>query len=137
MEQKTALKKFKILKNGAKEVFEPPKRGFERGALRGTPRADAVVPSTLRPVCHRPVYRSQPSSLQTPTLPLKITKGSDFGPIWGPSEATRQRCGPMRCAFGHRSSSDRRIGTIYGGSDTSRELSFEVFHQQGHQVKSS
>ena len=28
------------------------------------------------------------------------------------------------------------VSSIYGGSDTSHELSFEVSHQQGHQVKS-
>ena len=49
LEQKNASEKVKILKYGAKQVFEPPKRGFERGALRGTPRADAVVQSTPRP----------------------------------------------------------------------------------------
>ncbi len=82
---------------------QPPKRGFERGALRGTLRADAVVPSTPRPVYHQPVSRGQPSGLQTPTVPLKITKEIDFGPIWGPFKVPRQRCGPMGCALGHRS----------------------------------
>eukprot|EP00964_Phaeocystis_antarctica_P155843 scaffold125205_cov41-Phaeocystis_antarctica.AAC.1 len=48
----------------------------------------------------------------------------------------RQGCGPMGCALGHRSSSFRRTGTIYGGPDTSRELSFDTCHQRGHQVKS-
>eukprot|EP00964_Phaeocystis_antarctica_P066732 scaffold40386_cov65-Phaeocystis_antarctica.AAC.2 len=47
----------------------------------------------------------------------------------------RQRWGPMGCALGHRSSSVRRTGTIYGGSDTSHELSFEPSHQRGHQTK--
>ena len=98
-------------------MFEPTKRGFERGSFRGTLRADAVVPSTLRPVFHRPVCRGQPSSLQTPRVPLKITNEIDFGPIWGPFKVPRQRCGPMGCALGHRSSSVRRTGTIYGRGD--------------------
>ena len=118
-------------------MFEPTKRGFERGSFRGTLRADAVVPSTLRPVFHRPVCRDQPSSLQTPRVPLKITNEIDFGPIWGPFKVPRQRCGPMGCALGHRSSSFRRTGTVYGGLDTSHELSFDTCHQRGHQVKSS
>ena len=84
IEQKPAVKKLKILKYGPKGVFEPPKRGFERGVLRGTLRADAVVPSTPRPVYHRPVSRGQPYGLQTPTVPLKMTNEIDFGPIWGP-----------------------------------------------------
>jgi len=61
---------------------------------------------------HQPVSRGQPSGLQTPTVPLKITNEIDFGPIWGPFKVPRQRCGPMGCAFGHRSSSVRRTGTI-------------------------
>ena len=64
-----------------------------------------------------------------------ITNENDFGPIWGPFKVPRQRCGPMGCAFGHRSSSVRRTGTIYGGLDTSHELSFDTCHQRGHQVK--
>ena len=28
--------------------------------------------------------RGQPSGLQTPTVPLKMTNEIDFGPIWGP-----------------------------------------------------
>ena len=39
-----------------------------------------------------------------------------------------------RCTF---SSSVLRIGMIYGGPDTSHELSFEPCHQRGNQVKSS
>eukprot|EP00964_Phaeocystis_antarctica_P093996 scaffold60772_cov35-Phaeocystis_antarctica.AAC.1 len=107
-------------------------------ALRGTLRADAVVPSTPRPVYHQPVSRGQPSGLQTPTVPLKITNEIDFGPIWG---AARLRYpvndgGPMGCALGHCSSSVRRTGTIYGDPDTSHELSFDTCPQRGHQVKS-
>eukprot|EP00964_Phaeocystis_antarctica_P145682 scaffold111794_cov57-Phaeocystis_antarctica.AAC.1 len=120
-----------------KTGVQAPKRGFERGALRGTLRDDAVVPSTPRPVYHQPVSRGQPSGLQTPTVPLRITNEIDFGPIWGPFKVPRQRCGPMGCALGHRSSSVRRTGTIYGGPDTSHELSFEPCHQRGNQVKSS
>ena len=114
-----------------------PNEEFERGALRGTPRAYAAVSSTLRPVFHRPIYLRQPSGLHTPTVPRKITNEIDLGPIWDPFEAPRQRCGPMGCALGYRLSSVRRIGTIYGGTDTSHELSFEACHQQGHQVKSN
>ena len=106
------------------------------GALWGTPRAPAVVTSTPRSVYHQPVSRGQPSGLQTPTVPLKITNCIDFGPIWGPFKVPHQRCGPMGCALGHRSSSVRRTGTIYGGPDTSHELSFDTCHQRGHQVKS-
>ena len=135
LEQQTASEKVKILKYGAKQVFEPPKRGFERGALRGTPRADAVVQSTPRPACHRPMCRRQHSTLQTPIVPLKITKRKRFRTDWGPFEVPRQRRGLMGCALGHRSSAVRRIGTIYGGPDTSHELSFEPCHQQGHQMK--
>ena len=112
------------------------KRGFERGSLWGTPRAHAVFTSTPRSVYHQPVSRGQPSGLQTPTVPLKITNKIDFGPIWGPFKVPRQRCGPMGCALGHRSSSVRRTGTIYGGPDTSHELSFDTCHQRGHQAKS-
>ena len=112
------------------------KRGFERGSLWGTPRAHAVFTSTPRSVYHQPVSRGQPSGLQTPTVPLKITNEIDFGPIWGPFKVPRQRCGPMGCALGHRSSSVRRTGTIYGGPDTSHELSFDTCHQRGHQAKS-
>ena len=112
------------------------KRGFERGSLWGTPRAHAVVTSTPRSVYHQPVSRGQPSGLQTPTVPLKITNEIDFGPIWGPFKVPRQRCGPMGCALGHRSSSVRRTGTIYGGPDTSHELSFDTCRQRGHQAKS-
>ena len=119
-----------------KRGLEPPKRGLERGALQGTLRANAVVSSTSRPVYHQPVSRGQPSGLQTPTVPLKITNEIDFGPIWGPFKVPRQRCGPMGCALGHRSSSVRRTGTIYGGPDTSHELPFDTSHQRGHQVKS-
>ena len=68
----------------SKGVFEPPKRGFERGALWGTLRASAVVPSTSRPVYYQLVSRGQPSGLQAPTVPLKITNEIDFGPMWGP-----------------------------------------------------
>ena len=85
LEQQTASEKVKILKYGAKQVFEPPKRGFERGALRGTPRADAVVQSTPRPACHRLLCRRQHSTLQTPIVPLKITK----------KEAISDRLGPV------------------------------------------
>eukprot|EP00964_Phaeocystis_antarctica_P094684 scaffold61343_cov35-Phaeocystis_antarctica.AAC.5 len=134
--QKTTVEKVKILKCGPKWGFEPPKRGFERGALRGTLRANAVVPSTPRPVYHQPTSRGQPSGLQIPTVSLKITNEIDFGPIWGPFKVPRQRCGPMGCALGHRSSSVRRTGTIYGGPDTSHELSFDTCHQRGNQVKS-
>ena len=35
----------------------------------------------------------------------------------------------------HRSSSVLRIGTIYGGTNTYNELSFEPYQPQGHQVK--
>ena len=35
----------------------------------------------------------------------------------------------------HHSSSDLRIGTIYGGLEPSFKLFFEACHQQGHQVK--
>ena len=38
LEQKSALEKVEIVKYGAQRVFEPPKQGFERGALWGTPR---------------------------------------------------------------------------------------------------
>jgi len=60
------------------------KRGFERGSLWGTPRVHTVFTSTPRSVYHQPVSRGQPSGLQTPTVPLKITNKIDFGPIWGP-----------------------------------------------------
>eukprot|EP00964_Phaeocystis_antarctica_P003728 scaffold2013_cov63-Phaeocystis_antarctica.AAC.3 len=111
-------------------------KGVRTRALRGTLRADAVVPSISRPVYHQPVSRGQPSALQTPTVPLKITNEIDFGAIWGPFKVPRQRCGTMGCALGHRSSSVRRTGTIYGGPDTSHKLSFDTCHQRGHQVKS-
>jgi hypothetical protein len=35
----------------------------------------------------------------------------------------------------HHSSSVLRTGTIYGGLDTSRKLTFNESHQQGHRVK--
>ena len=130
------VEKVKILKYSPKRGFEPPKRGPERGALWGTPRAHAVDTSTPRSVYHQPVSRGQPSGLQTPTVPLKITNEIDFGPIWGLFKVPRQRCGRMGCALGHRSSSVRRTGTIYGGPDTFHELSFDTCHQRGHQVKS-
>ena len=135
--QKTAANNIKILRNGAKGGFEPPKRGLTRGAFRRTPRAYAVVPSTPRPVYHQPWYLGQPFSLQTPTIVLRITNEVDFGPIWGPFKVPRQRWRPMGCALGHRSSSVRRTGTIYGGPDTYHELAFEPCQQQGRQMKSS
>ena len=35
----------------------------------------------------------------------------------------------------HHSSSDLRIGTIYGGLEPSHKLSLKACHQQGHRVK--
>ena len=55
--------------------------------------------------------------------------------IWDRPRVRPQRRGAMGCAPDHRSSSVLRIGTIYGGSDASRELSSEACHQQGHRVK--
>ena len=55
--------------------------------------------------------------------------------IWDRLQVRPQRRGAMGCAPDHRSSSVLRIGTIYGGPDAYRELSFEECHQQGHQMK--
>ena len=35
----------------------------------------------------------------------------------------------------HHSSSDLRLGMIYGGLEPSLKLSFKACHQQGHRVK--
>ena len=77
--------------------------------------ARVPVTSTPRSVYHQPVSRSQPSGLQTPTVPLKITNEIDFGPIWGPFNV-EPRCG----RFAERSGKRRNIwprgwfGLIFG-----------------------
>ena len=95
LHQKTAVEKLIVPKYYDKRVLEPPKRGFELGILRGTPRGDLGFPLIFRRIRRRPMCHGQPSSLQTPTVPLKLTNEIDFGPIWGPFEEPRQRCGPM------------------------------------------
>ena len=81
---KKALPKVQILKYGPKRGSNRPNGVRTRGTLAHTARPCGRYIDTTISVYHQPVSRGQPSGLQTPSVPLKITNKIDFRPIWGP-----------------------------------------------------